>query len=614
MPDPTQFVDLRNRRFVSERLTPAIYRERVPLTFTSWDVPGEPVPFAEAVAQEYAPFRVGDEWSRPWGTTWFHITGTVPADWEMTDARVEVLVDLGFVSGHPGFQAEGLVWTPEGHILKAIEPRNTAVPLEIGPGDSIDLYIEAASNPDVQGESVYAPTPMGDLATSGDAPNYRTGVLDIGLRDVPVWELAQDVWTLDGLWRELGEEQPRRAEILRGLERLIDTLDPDDISSTAKAGREVLAPLLASPAYASAHHLVAVGHAHIDSAWLWPVRETICKCARAFSNVLSLMDGNDDFLFACSSAQQFAWMKEHYPDLLERIKVRVLDGRFVPVGGMWVESDTNLPGGEAMARQFVAGKGFFIREFGIEPPEVWLPDSFGYSAALPQIVKAAGSKYFLTQKPSWNETNVMPHHTFNWEGIDGSQVFTHFPPVATYNSVLSQEELHKAQRDYKEKGEANSSLVPFGYGNGGGGPTREMVSAAERTRNLEGSPTVEMTSPQAFFEQAEAELEQPRSGPARSTSSSTAAPTPRRRARSAATAEASTSCARQSSGRPPRRSAREPRTRTPSSIQPGRRYCCSSSTTSCRAPPSPGCTRSRRSTTSASRVSSRRSSRRRSAR
>ena len=509
MPDPTQFVDLRIRRFVSERLTPAIYREREQLTVTSWDVPGEPVPFAEAVTQQFTPFRVGDEWSRPWGTTWFHITGTVPADWEMTDARVEVLVDLGFVSGHPGFQAEGLVWTPEGHILKAIEPRNTAVPLKIGPGDRIDLYIEAASNPDVQGESVYAPTPMGDLATSSDAPIYRTRVLDIGLRDLPVWELAQDVWTLDGLWRELGEETPRRAEILRGLERLIDTLDPDDISSTAKAGREVLAPLLASPAYASAHHVVAVGHAHIDSAWLWPVRETIRKCARTFSNVLSLMDENDDFLFACSSAQQFAWMKEHYPDLFERIKVRVLEGRFVPVGGMWVESDTNLPGGEAMARQFVAGKGFFIREFGIEPPEVWLPDSFGYSAALPQIVKAAGSKYFLTQKPSWNETNVMPHHTFNWEGIDGSQVFTHFPPVATYNSVLSQEELHKAQRDYKEKGEANSSLVPFGYGNGGGGPTREMVAAAERTRNLEGSPTVEMTSPQAFFEQAEAELEQP---------------------------------------------------------------------------------------------------------
>jgi alpha-mannosidase len=509
MPDPVSFVDLRIRRFVSERLTPAVYREREPLTVTAWDVPGEPVPFAEAVGQEFRPFTVGEEWSRPWGTTWFHLTGTVPADWSTDGTAVELVLDLGFVKGHPGFQAEGLVWDADGNIVKAVEPMNNAVPLRIGRGDTIDLYVEAASNPDVQGESVYAPTPLGDLATSGDDPLYRTRIMDVALRDVTVWELAQDIWTLDGLWRELGEELPRRAEILRGLERVIDAVDPDDVAGTAQAGRDALAPLLASPAYASAHRLVAVGHAHIDSAWLWPVRETIRKCARTFSNVLALMDENDEFLFACSSAQQFAWMKEFYPDLFARIKERVLEGRFVPVGGMWVESDTNLPGGEAMARQFVAGKGFFLREFGIDTPEVWLPDSFGYSAAMPQIVRASGSRYFLTQKPSWNETNVMPHHTFAWEGIDGTRVFTHFPPVDTYNAILSAEDLHRAQRQYKEKGDANTSLVPFGYGDGGGGPTREMVAAAERTRSLEGSPTVEMASPLSFFERAEAELPKP---------------------------------------------------------------------------------------------------------
>ncbi|RUR03277.1 alpha-mannosidase [Labedella endophytica] len=509
MPEPTSFVDLRIRRFLSERITPAIYREREPLTVTAWDVPGEPVPYAEAVTQEFRPFTVGEEWSRPWGTTWFHLTGTVPADWTTEGTAIEIVLDLGFVKGHPGFQAEGLVWDTDGNIVKAVEPFNNAVPLSVRPGDTIDLYVEAASNPDVQGESIYAPTELGDLATSGDEPLYRTRVMDIGLRDIAVWELAQDIWTLDGLWRELGEELPRRAEILRGLERAIDAVEPDDVAGTAPAGREALAPLLASPAYASAHRLIAVGHAHIDSAWLWPVRETIRKCARTFSNVLALMDENDEFFFACSSAQQFAWMKEFYPELFTRIKARVLEGRFVPVGGMWVESDTNLPGGEAMARQFVTGKGFFLREFGIDTPEVWLPDSFGYSAAMPQVVRASGSRYFLTQKPSWNETNVMPHHTFHWEGIDGTRVFTHFPPVDSYNATLSAEDLHRAQRQYKEKGEANTSLVPFGYGDGGGGPTREMVAAAERTRSLEGSPTVEMASPVDFFERAEAELPKP---------------------------------------------------------------------------------------------------------
>jgi alpha-mannosidase len=267
--------------------------------------------------------------------------------------------------------------------------------------------------------------------------------------------------------------------------------------------------VLAQPATASAHRVFAVGHAHIDSAWLWPVRETIRKCARTFSNVLALMEEDPDFIFACSSAQQYAWMKQFYPELFARIRERVLEGRFVPVGGMWVESDTNLPGGEALARQFIEGKQFFIDEFGYEPLDVWLPDSFGYSAALPQIVVAAGSKYFLTQKVSWNETNVFPHNTFSWEGIDGTRVFTHFPPADTYNSTLSGADPARAQRNCAEKSQSNSSLVPFGFGDGGGGPTREMMAAARRTRSLEGSPTVQVASPNSFFADAERGYDEP---------------------------------------------------------------------------------------------------------
>ena len=154
-------------------------------------------------------------------------------------------------------------------------------------------------------------------------------------------------------------------------------------------------------------------------------------------------------MFSCSSAQQLAWIKELYPELFGRIREKVKTGQFVPVGGMWVESDTNMPGGEAMARQFLEGKSFFLAEFGVECEEAWLPDTFGYSAALPQIVKAAGSKWFLTQKISWNQVNRMPHHTFNWEGIDGTRLFTHFPPVDSYNSELSGRELAHAERNYR---------------------------------------------------------------------------------------------------------------------------------------------------------------------
>ena len=157
---------------------------------------------------------------------------------------------------------------------------------------------------------------------------------------------------------------------------------------------------------------------------------------------------------------------------------------------MWVESDTNMPGGEAMARQFLEGKSFFLAEFGVECEEAWLPDTFGYSAAMPQIVKAAGSKWFLTQKISWNQVNRMPHHSFNWEGIDGTRLFTHFPPVDSYSSELSGRELAHAERNYRDHGRGTVSLVPFGYGDGGGGPTREMLAAARRTEDLEGSPKV----------------------------------------------------------------------------------------------------------------------------
>jgi alpha-mannosidase len=515
MHDDRTFVEARLRRFVSSRLEPALYCSVAPVLVDAWPVPGEPVPFAEATAGEYRPLAIGDPWGRAWGTVWLHVTGAVPADWLDHGERskrfaAELVVDLGFHGNRPGSQSEGLVYTPDGRIVKGIEPRNTYVPLDAGP---IDFYIEAAANPDVAGGFAdgfdFAPTLLGEWQTAGDEPLYRLTRLEVGLRDLEVWELLQDIGVLDGLMRELPLELPRRHEILRALERMLDVMNPDDIAGTVLAGREALAGALARPAYASSHHLVGVGHAHIDSAWLWPVRETVRKCARTFSNVLALMDADPDFVFACSSAQQLAWIQAGYPQLFERIKQKVAAGQFIPVGGMWVESDTNMPGGEAMARQFVAGKRFFLEQLGVDTEEVWLPDSFGYSASLPQIARAAGARWFLTQKISWNQTNAMPHHTFRWEGIDGSQIFTHFPPVDTYSSEVSAAELAHAERNFRDKGRATMSLLPFGWGDGGGGPTREMLAAVRRTSSLEGSPTVEIAPPSEFFTRAQAEYPDP---------------------------------------------------------------------------------------------------------
>ncbi|GAB3256831.1 alpha-mannosidase [Arthrobacter pigmenti] len=511
MHDNRKLVEARINRFMAERLTPNLWRDPMPLTLAAWECPGEPVPFAEAASQQFHPFKTGGAWGAPWGTVWFKISGTVPTQWKNDDgaSRPEMVVDPGFTVSVPGFQAEGMLYRADGTVIKALEPLNQWVPLETGPGEPFEIYLEAASNPDVIKDFSFAPTPLGDKATAGHDPLYTFRRADIALLDVPVWELAQDFRTLSGLMHELPVELPRRHEILRALEQAVNAVDPDDVSGTAGVGRNCLAEVLASPAYPSAHRMHAVGHAHIDSAWLWPVRETVRKVARTFSNVVDLMDRDPDFVFAASSAQQYAWLKEFYPGVFARVAEKVQTGQFVPAGGMWVESDTNMPGGEALARQFLHGKRFFLETFDVEPLDVWLPDSFGYSAALPQIVAAAGSRWFLTQKISWNETNVMPHHTFRWEGIDGTRVFTHFPPVDTYNAQLSGHELALAQRQYSEKGFANTSLVPFGWGDGGGGPTREMLAAAARTRSLEGSPAVELSSPQRFFSTAETEYPQP---------------------------------------------------------------------------------------------------------
>lgn len=504
MHDTSQLIQQRIRRFIAERLRPNLHAGFIPLTVDAWEVPGEPVVFAEAVVQTYTPFAIGTKWGRPWGTTWLRLRGVVPEA-----ATAEILIDLGFHAAEPGFQAEGTVYRADGTIVKAVEPRNAHVPLEGAPGEAFEWYLEAAANPDIaEGFVLFQPTSLGSLETAGDEPLYEFRQADIAVRNAQVWELLQDATVLVQLMAELPQAAPRRAEILRALERMVDAADPEDIAGSAGAARAELTDVLSRPASASAHRVHAIGHAHIDSAWLWPVRETQRKVARTFSNVLSLQE-SEEFVFAASSAQQYAWMKEYQPELFERMRTAIAEGRFVPAGGMWVESDTNMPGGEALARQFVYGKRFFMDEFGVEPLDVWLPDSFGYSAALPQIARAAGSRWMLTQKMSWNETNRMPHHTFLWEGLDGTRIFTHFPPVDTYSAQLTGAELARAERQYAEKGMANTSLVPFGYGDGGGGPNREMIAAAKRLRSLEGSPTVTLSSPAQFFQAAEAEYEHP---------------------------------------------------------------------------------------------------------
>ncbi|TMR08153.1 alpha-mannosidase [Nonomuraea turkmeniaca] len=509
MHDDRTLVEARLRRVLDERIRPAVYPEAVPLDVAVWHAPGEPVPVAEGLAAAPEPIAAGTAWGAPWGTSWFTVTGTVPREW--TGRTVEALLDLGFDESVPGFQSEGLVYRPDGSPVKGLNPRNhwVRVGSPVDGGEQVRLHIEAASNPVILGHPRFQPTQLGDKETAGDDPLYTLGRMDLAVFDETVWHLVMDLEVAGELMAELPVESARRWELLRAVDRALDAVDLQDVNGTAEAARARLAEVLSAPAVPSAHRISAVGHAHIDSAWLWPLRETVRKVARTAANMTALLEDDPDFVFAMSQAQQWAWIKEHRPEVWARVIKAVATGRFVPAGGMWVESDTNMPGSEAMARQFVHGKRFFIDEFGVDNEEVWLPDTFGFAAGLPQIIKAAGSKRLLTQKISWSQTNTFPHHTFLWEGIDGTRIFTHFPPVDTYNCSMSGRELAHAARNFKDKGVARHSLAPTGWGDGGGGTTREMVAKAARVRDLEGSATVTWETPADFFAKAEAEYANP---------------------------------------------------------------------------------------------------------
>jgi len=481
----------RIRKALERRIRPEIYGPAVPLTVSAWEAPGA-VGFATAKAAGYHPFAVGERWGAPWSTTWFALEGEVPPEWR--EETVEAVVDLGWPAGSPGFSCEGLVYDAEGGELKGLAARSPWVPIAPG-ATAVELWLEAAANPRID----EAFPLLGDPATAGREPQYRLRRAELAVRRAAVAALVCDVEVLLGLAVELAGDDPRRATILRALERMLDRLGPGEVAAGAAWASGELAEVLAQPAAASAHRISAIGNAHIDTAWLWPLAETRRKVARTLASALQLAETEPDQVFAFSQAQQLDWLRADRPALYERVRAAIISGRIVLVGGMWVEPDGNLPGGEAMVRQMVYGKRFFLDEFGIETEEVWMPDSFGYSAALPQLAALAGNRFMLTQKLSWNQTNRFPHHTFWWEGIDGTRVFTHFPPVDSYNAEMTPAELLHAARGFAEAGRASRSLVPFGYGDGGGGPTREMVAAIHREADLEGLPRVAIEPPARFF-------------------------------------------------------------------------------------------------------------------
>ncbi|HZT91319.1 MAG TPA: glycoside hydrolase family 38 C-terminal domain-containing protein [Gaiellaceae bacterium] len=312
--------------------------------------------------------------------------------------------------------------------------------------------------------------------------------------DADAWRLYHDFETLRALAADERLDPAWTGRLRSELNRFCNEWDP-----------AILAALYEQRNASHGHRLFAVGHAHIDTAWLWPLAETYRKCVRTFSSQLRYMDDYPEFRFACSQAQQYAWVEERNPYLWERIRAKVTAGQFVPVGGSWVEPDCNLPSGESLLRQFVHGQRFFGEKLGVRCSEFWSPDAFGYCGQLPQLMRLAGLTRFLTQKLSWNRFNRPDHHTFTWQGDDGSEVVGHFPPADTYSSDASVPDLLRTARDYLDHDASAVSLLLFGYGDGGGGPTPAMLESLRRARDLQGLPRTQVASPPEFFAALEAE-------------------------------------------------------------------------------------------------------------
>jgi alpha-mannosidase len=316
------------------------------------------------------------------------------------------------------------------------------------------------------------------------------------------WEAGQHA-------RDARRKQMLQAALEAALLAVDLTAGPDEYRGQVAEARHILAERIAAIAPdPEAGRIYFTGHSHIDTAWLWPLRETVRKCSRTFATAARLMERYPDYHFSCSQPQLYVYTKQHFPALYEEIKKWVASGRWECTGGMWVEPDCNVPSGEALIRQVVHGLRFFQGEFGARPHSLWLPDVFGYPASLPQILKGCGLNDFFTVKLHWQARNVFPVNLFWWEGIDGSQVLAHIPRLQRmYNGWPNPEQMAIGWDNFEQKAVYDEVLFPYGFGDGGGGPTEEMLEFTARAGAFPGLPAARQGGGEAYFDAVRATLD-----------------------------------------------------------------------------------------------------------
>lgn len=465
----------------------------------------EPVPFQERLKLSYKPVREGEIWGREWESAWFHLTCSVPENF--ANRELCLLIHTGgeaLVFDENGVPVFGLTG------FSAFDSNYYKERMVIGkktPGEKLEYFIEAAAN------GLFG---IDQPAASELSPDHPEGFFEAAVKHLRLavfnreaWQFKLDLKILLDLVKTLGYNDHRARRQLRTLNDALNIFNYD--TENIAAARKLLKEKAFSRINGSdALKVNSIGHAHIDVGWLWPVKESVRKAARTFSSQLALLEKYPNYIFGASQAELYRMVKENYPELYSRIKKQIKSGRWEVQGGMYVEADCNLISGESMVRQFLHGKNFFMDEFGVDVKNLWLPDVFGYSAALPQIIKKSGCDYFLTQKISWSNINKFPHNSFLWQGIDGTRILTHFPPENTYNAAAVPERRIKAVNNYAENSFLDEFISLIGIGDGGGGPSEDYVERELRLHDLDGCPKSDFGRADGFFarlEQHESELD-----------------------------------------------------------------------------------------------------------
>lgn len=497
------FAAKRLRVFADQVILPLVHAQSCPLEASVFQCTDR-IPYEQAAASEFRPVQTGFRFGPKWSTAWFRVRGSVPG--EMSGQRVV----LRFNSG-----TEAQLYQ-QGVPVQGFDANRDAATLfdPARGGENVEVFVEAACNHPFGVQAFEWDSLEMAQRWATDDPGLFTRC-ELATFDEPAWRLHRTLIFASELIQQLPDGSGRARDLARQMEQVRAMIDVQDPRPGVEGALVAAERVLHNGAAPSATTCFAIGHAHLDTAWLWPIAETKRKAMRTFTNALRLMERFPDYTFLCSQAQQYAWVQEKSPEVFEQVKARVAEGRWEPMGAMWIEPDANVPSGESLIRQIIHGERYWREQFGehVQQRLLFLPDTFGFSGIIPQIMALAGLDTFITNKLWWSDRDEFPWVNFWWRGIDGTKVLSHLTPGQDYNATNTPRELRRGQARSEGKNALGVWLQPYGYGDGGGGPTDWTFLNAQLANEAEGLAKVRFEGCGAFCEELHAQAHRLEAGP-----------------------------------------------------------------------------------------------------